>query len=80
MALDHEYCRVLGCTLHIGSSKGTSITRRNEQIKDDWKSGHWTLEELSSYWGLKPLVVAHIVRKVDNPRAGHPPLEVAHSR
>ena len=79
MVLDHEVCRVLGCALHTGRVKKTSITSRNDQIRDDWESGDWTLEELSSFWGMKPLAIAHIVRKVDNPSAGTPPLEVAHS-
>lgn len=80
MVLDHERCSHPRCTIHTGWTKATRVSVRNEQIRDDWASGVWTLEELSSFWGLKPLVIATIVRGTDRASARTPPLEVADSR
>jgi hypothetical protein len=63
MVLDHQVCGVLGCGLHYGWSKETPVVIRNKQIRDDWKSGHWLVEELSFFWGLKPKLIISIVRK-----------------
>lgn len=63
MALDHEICGVAGCTVHTGLAKeNTPISVRNEQIKEDWVSGDWTLDELVSFWGTKPESIVSIVR------------------
>lgn len=80
MVLDHEICNVAGCAIHTGWVKATEYGVRNKQIREDWVSGAWTLEELSSFWGLKPLSIKSIVRGAEQPGAGHPPLEVVHSR
>lgn len=78
--LDHEQCGVAGCIVHQDMKRTTSTRVRNEQILDDWASGVWTLEELSSFWGIKPLAIAAVIRRADISRAGTPPLEIAHSR
>lgn len=63
MVLDHEYCRVLDCTWHPCATKPQqSFAKRNEQIREDWKSGDWLVEELSYFWGLKRTVIAGIIR------------------
>jgi hypothetical protein len=80
MVLDHETCNVAGCAIHTGWVKTTTYGVRNAQIRDDWLSGAWTLEELSSFWGLKPLSIKSIVRGAEKTGAGHPPLEVANRR
>jgi hypothetical protein len=81
MVLDHERCNFAGCAVHVGLTKGTPTVKRNQQIRDDWRSGLWTVEELSSFWGLMPLTISTIVtREADRARAGTPPLEVTHSR
>jgi hypothetical protein len=63
MVLDHQVCNVIGCDLHYGWSKETPAVVRNEQIRDDWKSGHWMIEELAFFWGLKPESIFNILRK-----------------
>jgi hypothetical protein len=80
MVLDNERCNVVGCDLHKGWVKTTPFSVRNEQIRDDWASGVWTLEELSSFWGLKPLVIMSIVRGAYRASARPPALQVVHSR
>ena len=79
MVLDNEFCKVDGCTLHVGQRRKTSTSVRNDQIRDDWASGAWTLEELSYFWGVKPLSIAFIVRGVERTSESHPSFEVAHS-
>lgn len=80
MVLDHERCNVSGCTMHPGWVRATSRSEQNCQIRDDWASGLWSVEELSCFWGLNPLVVSTIIsREVDSTRAGTPSLEVANS-
>ena len=66
MVLDHEVCKVPGCTVHTGRAKAVFRLTRDEQILDDWSSGEWTLEELGFFWELKSDTIAGIVR-----RAGH---------
>lgn len=80
MVLDNERCSVAGCTVHTGWVKTTKLCVRNEQIRDDWLSGAWTLEELSSFWGLRPLSIESIVRGAEKTGAGHSSLEVANRR
>lgn len=80
MVRDNERCSHRGCSLHPGWSRTTSLSHRNEQIRDDWASGDWTLEELGYFWGLKPLVVAGIVRGVSKNSESSPAREVAYSR
>jgi hypothetical protein len=79
MVLDNERCSQPDCKVHPGWTKKTSIARRNEQIRDDWSSGSWTLEELGYFWGLKPLVVSGIVQGVSKSSESDPAREVAHS-
>lgn len=61
MVLDHQCCSVEGCTVHVGMVKTTPNVKRNKQIRDDWASGLWTVEELSYFWGLRPREVSRIV-------------------
>lgn len=62
MVLDHESCSVEGCVLHPGLPKPPqSLARRNEDIREDWKSGKWFVEELASFWGVRTQLIESIV-------------------
>lgn len=63
MVLDHERCGVDGCVQHLGRAKSTDDSRRDSQIKEDWDSGEWTLDDLSSFWGLAPRKISMIIRR-----------------
>jgi len=52
MVRDNEVCLVHGCMLHTGWRRATPQIKRDEQIREDWESGDWTVEELSYFWGL----------------------------
>lgn len=79
MVRDNESCRVPGCTVHIAFPRKTSLSYRNEQIREDWASGDWTVDELSSFWGLKRQVIVNIIRGVEIASESSSSLEVAHS-
>ncbi len=79
MVRDNERCSRPECKIHTGWAKFTTFKIRNEQIRDDWLSGEWSLEELGCFWGLKPSVVAGIVRGVSKTSESDPAREVAHS-
>lgn len=79
MVRDNEQCSMPGCKVHQERARSTSLSYRNEQVRDDWASGEWTLEELGCFWGLKPLTVASIVRGVSKSSESDPALQVAHS-
>ena len=53
------------------------MDQRNRQIREDWRSGLWTVEELSCFWGLDPRQIAEIVIREVRPRAGDPQLQHA---
>lgn len=80
MVLDNERCSVDGCTVHPGWTRTTLLSVRNRQIIEDWASGAWTLEELSSFWGLDPLVIVNVVRGTDRASARTSSRQVEHSR
>jgi hypothetical protein len=61
MVLDNEVCDVKGCTLHTGWEKTTPISYQNRQIRSDWKTGHWTVEELAAFWGVSHLSIIRTV-------------------
>lgn len=63
MVLDHESCFVSGCTFHQERLKTTSTTDRNAQIREDWKTGSWTVEELSYFWNLNPRLIQSTIAK-----------------
>lgn len=80
MALDNERCEVSGCTLHRGWRRVTPGKKRDAQILEDWASGEWSVDELSSFWGLTPLRIMAITRGADDSQAqSEAPLEVSHS-
>jgi len=79
MVLDNESCKVLGCTLHVDEIRETSTDFRNEQIREDWASGEWNIEELSSFWGVTPVSIYLIVGGVRRSRESNPSLKVSHS-
>jgi len=80
MALDNERCHVAGCTVHRGWIKLTPITKRDAQIIEDFQSGDWSVQELSSFWGLSPLRISKIAREANTNCESAASLQVAGSR
>jgi Mor family transcriptional regulator len=68
MVLDHEVCRVPGCTVHTGKAKAVFKFTRDEQILEDWASGEWLVEELGSFWRLDSRTIEGIIRKAVHKR------------
>lgn len=68
MVLDHEVCRVPGCTVHTGKAKAVFKFTRDEQILEDWVSGEWTVEELGFFWELKTDTISGIIRRAEHKR------------